>query len=121
MQPIRLTFRGQEFLIPADRAFQAGAAVEDVVTLSEIAKWGDNPKFYKIAMAFGALLRFAGCRVSDEEVHADMMSGLRRAAEAGVAEEIPAAMAIRALMDCLMGGAPPAEPGEDAPEKPTAS
>jgi hypothetical protein len=121
MQPIRLTYRGQEHLIPAHRAFAAGAAVEEIVSLAEIASWGDKPKFFKIAMAFGALLRFAGCEVSDAEVHADMMAGLRKAASAGVAEDIPAAIAINALMACLMGGAPPSEPGEDAPEKPTAS
>lgn len=121
MQPIRLTYKGQDFLIPADRAFKAGAAVEEIVSLAEIASWGDRPRFFKIAEAFGALLRFAGCKASDEEVHADMMAGLRNSAAAGVAEDIPAAIAINALMSCLMGGAPPSDPGEDAPGKPTAS
>lgn len=121
MQPIRLNFRGQDYLIPASRAFEAGAAVEEIVSLAEIASWGARPRFFKIAAAFGSLLRFAGCQVTDAEVHADMMAGLRSAASAGVTEDIPAALAINALMACLMGGAPEAD-GEDAsPGKPTAS
>lgn len=121
MQAIRLTYRGEEYLIPANKAFAAGAAVEEIVSLSEIAGWGDKPRFFKIASAFGCLLRFAGCQVTDADVHQDMMDGLRKAASRGVTEDIPAAMAITALMSCLMGGAPPTDPGEDAPEKPTAS
>ena len=63
MNSIRLSFRGQEFSIPANRAFEAGAAVEEIVTLSEIAQWGAAPKFFKLARAFGALLRLAGCKM----------------------------------------------------------
>lgn len=121
MQPIRLTFRGKDYLIPADRAFRAGAAVEEIVTLAEITSWGGKPKFFTIASAFGVLLRFAGCKVSDEDVYTDMMAGLRGGDAAGAAGDVAAVVAINALMNCLMGGAPPASPGEDAPGKPTAS
>lgn len=121
MKAIRLTFKDQEYLIPADRAFRAGAAVEDVVSLAEIASWGARPRFFKISEAYGTLLRFAGADVTDEEVHSEMMDGLSRAASAGVAQEIPAAMAINALMACLMGGAPVPQAEGDTPGKPTAS
>lgn len=121
MPAIRLTFKGQEYLIPADRAFRAGAQVEDVVSLAEIASWGARPRFFKIAEAYGTLLRFAGAEVTDEDVHAEMMAGLSRSAASGVAEEIPAALAINALMACLMGGAPMPEAEGDTPGKPTAS
>lgn len=121
MQPIRLTFRGKDYEIPASRAFRAGAAVEEVVTLGEITSWGSKPRFFAIASAFGVLLRFAGCKVSDEEVHSDMMAGMRGGDDANATGDVAAVVAINALMNCLMGGAPPASPGEDAPEKPTAS
>lgn len=121
MQPIRLRFRGKDYEIPASRAFRAGAAVEEVVTLGEITSWGGKPKFFTIASAFGVLLRFAGCKVSDEDVYTDMMEGLRSGTAESAAGDAAAVVAISALISCLMGGAPPATAGEDAPGKPTAS
>lgn len=108
---IAVEFKGVVYEIPDSRAFEAGEAVEDIVTLPEIAAWGENPKFFKLSRCFGALLRFAGCKVSDKEVHSEMMAQVKRAGDGG--EELLAAQAVSALVAVLMDGAPE-DDGEDA-------
>jgi len=124
MNSIRLSFRGQEFSIPANRAFEAGAAVEEIVTLSEIAQWGAAPKFFKLARAFGALLRLAGCKVSDAEVKAEIDASIMRAVDAGGdeadASEMFAVSAMAQLQAVLFSGAPESAEGKP-PGKTSAS
>ena len=57
-------------------AFSLIAAVEDVITLPELAAMGEarRPKVAKIAAGYGAWLRFAGCRVTDAEVFSSIYS-----------------------------------------------
>jgi hypothetical protein len=124
MKDITLSYKGDTFRIPASQAFALGAAVEEVVTLAEIASWGNNPRYFKIAMAMGAMLRFAGAKVSDGEVKAEMDRSLM-AAQGQV--DNPEAMAelfymraIEGIMAVLFDGAP--EAGEGSPPgKTTAS
>lgn len=77
MADIKLTFRGQEYLIPDSKAFQAGAVVEEIATLYTVLRWvnGDLP-LNKLSQCFGALLRFAGAKVSDREVHRELVDVL---------------------------------------------
>lgn len=125
MAEIVLKFRGEEYRVPEARAFELGGEVEEVVTLAEISSWGSAPKFFKIARAFGVMLRFAGCRVSDTEVKAEIDASIARAIgtdvtpEAGA--EMFAVMAVQQLQAVLFSGAPPGDGTEAAPEKPTAS
>ena len=124
MTSITLSFKGQTFTIPENRAFEAGAAVEEVVTLAEMAQWGNAPKFFKLARAFGALLRFAGARVSDTEVKAEIDASILRAVEAGLeadaAGELFAVQAMAQLQAVLFTDAP-TEGGTSAPGKTSAS
>lgn len=124
MTSITLSFKGQTYTIPESRAFEAGAAVEEVVTLAEMSQWGNAPKFFKLARAFGALLRFAGARVSDTEVKAEIDASIMRAVEAGVdqgaANELFAVQAMAQLQAVLFTDAP-AEGGDAAPGKTSAS
>ena len=115
MRNIVLSFKGEEFTILENQAFEVGEAVEDVVTLPELASWGSRPKFFKLARCFGVMLRFAGCKVSDQDVHREMMANVASAEEGG--EEILAAQAVGALVAVLMNGAPDGDDAEDAPEK----
>lgn len=117
MRNITLSFNGETFVIPETRAFEAGAAVEEVVTLAEMAQWGASPKFFKLARAYGALLRFAGARVSDTEVKAEIDASIMRAVETGVnADDATGMFAVSAmsqLQAVLFTDAP--DTGGDAP------
>ena len=128
MAAIRMKWRGVDHVIPAHRAFEIGAEVEGIVTLGEIGSWGNRVPFYKVARCYGAMLRFAGAKVTDAEVHAEIMGNLEAAGRAKVdgdpePAEIAGMIAMNALVACLMGGAPRNDDDADAeaPEKPSAS
>lgn len=127
MKSIRLNWRGQDHVIPANRAFEAGAEIEEIVTLGEIGAWGQKVPFFKVARCYATLLRFAGATVTDEEVFGDIMAGLNTAGRARAkgqaveGKQIAAMAAVNALAACLMNGAPEPDEDADAPEKPTAS
>jgi hypothetical protein len=127
MAAIRMNWRGEAFVIPASKAFEVGEAVERIVTLGEIGSWREKVPFYTVARAYATMLRFAGAKVTDGEIHAEIMANLQAAGKARVAgdpdpAEIAGMMAMNALVACLMGGAPPSDdPEADAPGKTTAS
>lgn len=110
MADIVLKWRGQEYRIPDSRAFEAGAAVEEVVTLSDLQSFATRPRFFVIARAMGALLRFAGVKVSDAEVKREIDASILKASKAGAdaeaAKEAFAVNAISQLMQVLFEGAP---------------
>lgn len=114
MRAVVMSWRGKEYTIPATRAFEIGDQIEDIVTLAEISQWAAKPKMFKLARAYGAMLRFAGARAADADVFTDIM-----AAKADADGNLVAAQAIGALAELLTGGAP--EGKGDAPEKPSAS
>lgn len=124
MADIVLKWRGEEYRIPDSRAFEAGAAVEEVVTLADLQTFGQRPKFFMIAKAMGALLRFAGVKVSDAEVKREIDASIIRAAKAGAdaeaAKEAFAVNAISQLMQVLFEGAPSEDDGH-APGETSAS
>jgi len=115
MGNITLKFKGEEYTIAESQAFEAAEQVEDVLTISEIAAMQANPKFVKIAKCFGVLLRFAGCKVSDRDVHSEMMAEVMKMSEddATEAKEMLAAQAIGSLMAVLLDGAPEDDEAED--------
>jgi hypothetical protein len=110
MPDIVLKWRGQEYRIPDSRAFEAGAAVEEVVTLSDLQSFATRPRFFVIAKAMGALLRFAGVKVSDSEVKREIDASILKASKAGAdaeaAKDAFAVNAISQLMQVLFEGAP---------------
>jgi hypothetical protein len=116
---IVLNWRGAEYRIPDERAFEAGERLEDVVTLGELMAWGNAPKFHKLARCFATLLRFAGCKVSDREVLGDMMAQIKDGGAEG--EQLVAAQAVASLIAVLMDGAPASAGGEAPAGKTTAS
>lgn len=106
MTGIVLSWKGVDYTIPASKAFAVGEQVEDVMSMADIAAMGVQPKFFKIARAFAVMLRFAGCKVSDEEVHREITASLFRAAQGGAAdaEKVFAAEALRQLSEVLTMG-----------------
>lgn len=75
-EAVSITWKGAEYVVPPDRVLALIAAVEDVITLPELAAMGEarRPKVAKIAAGYGAWLRFAGCRVTDAEVFSSIYS-----------------------------------------------
>jgi hypothetical protein len=76
-EDVTLAWKGQEFKIESTKVMGAIAKIEEVITLKELGEYankGDAP-MAKLAMAFGSVLRYAGARVSDDEVYAGMFSG----------------------------------------------
>ena len=72
-QPIKLSWRGKAFAIPAERVLGAIASIEEVATFPEIIRMvSGTPNMSKIARAYGAVLRYAGAVVDDEEVYEGM-------------------------------------------------
>jgi len=118
MADIRMTFKGAEYVIPDNRAFELGMIIEDIVTLGQLGRLLADPKFYTIARCYGAMLRFAGCRVSDREVLSEMMDKVK-SGEPGVAR-IAALEALTMIGTVLMDGAPEGG-GDDTPGKTEAS
>lgn len=114
MAEIKITFRGEDYIIPENRAFEVGERVEEIVSLVEVFSWAQKPKFFKMARCVGEMLRACGARVTDKEVHQQMMADFQGAK----ADTYFAALA--SLVAVLMDGAPAAS-GGDAPEKTDAS
>lgn len=70
-EPVSLTWKGEEYKVESDKVMMLIAKIEDIITLSEVynyAQKGAAP-VAKIAMAYGAALRYAGARVRDDEVY----------------------------------------------------
>lgn len=116
MADIRITFKGVEYTIPENRAFAVGELVEGIATLAEVFSWASTPRYFKMARCLGAMLRFAGATVTDEQVHSELMALLKQ----HQSEELIGS--IYMLVSVLMMGAPEASGSSDGePEKPAAS
>lgn len=74
--PVTLGWKGAEHTVAPDKIMGLIARIEEIVTLSEIhaaAQKGGMP-LAKLAMAYGASLRYAGARVDDAEVYASFFA-----------------------------------------------
>lgn len=69
-QPIKFAFKGTEYLIPPNRVLRAVAVVEAHVTMHELSIYmaRQTAPSAKVAMAYAALVNFAGGAVTDDEV-----------------------------------------------------
>ena len=108
MNPINLSFRGVDYVIPAARAFEVGEAVERIVTLGEMAAWGSKVPFFTVAKCFAVMLNLAGAKVTKEDVIGQIMADLNAGSD-GKTTGASAVQAVQALAACLMGGAPPSD------------
>ena len=97
-EEVRLAWKDDEIVIPANRVLSAIAVVEEQITFSELISCMQRakPPLVAISKAFAGVLRFGGLRVTDEEVYAGMF-------ETNVAERV-----IHAVNTLLMMMTPPA-------------
>jgi len=113
---VELSWAGKTYTVPARRRMEAMARVEQVLTFGELARFLSERQEvppYTTARAFGALLRFAGAKVTDGEVLRALFGG------GGDGEAMAAA--VNALVEML---APPpiaSEGDGNAAENPTAA
>lgn len=109
--PVTLTWKGADFEVAPDKIMGLIARIEEIVTLSEIhaaAQKGGMP-LAKLAMAYGACLRYAGAKVDDAEVYASFFA-------AGGGEAIPAA--VQALLMMMVPPSRVATPAGAGAKKP---
>lgn len=71
---VTFNWAGESYKIPAHRVLGAIARVEDVITLHELQRYSNknSTPLAKISMAYGALLRYAGAKISDVEIYEAM-------------------------------------------------
>lgn len=95
-EPIVLMWRDVKKTIPANNVMKAIATIEDVVTLFELQQMfaKEAPKLSSLVSAYGALLRFAGFTVTDEQVWTDVFSS----GEIGMTKLMEALSAILLMM-----------------------
>lgn len=74
-EDIKLEWRGEPYVIPANRVLGAIARVEEFFTLGELtrdARDRNSVPMSKLASAYGAVLRYAGASVTNEEVYEEL-------------------------------------------------
>lgn len=69
-EPVTITWKGTDYTVQPDKVMMLIAKIEDIITFSELV--AENPKLVKLAMAFGAALRYAGAKVTDDEIYASL-------------------------------------------------
>lgn len=101
MAEIKLNFRGVEYVIPDNRAFELGERLEQIARLDQMLGWQNKPEWSLIGRCLGEMLRFAGAKVSDREVKRVYLSGFLRGDAKSHLE------AVLMLVSVLMDGASP--------------
>lgn len=74
-QKIELGWGEDNFVIPPERVMGVIAEIEEIATFPEIVRMRPAPNFSKLARCYAAALRYAGARVTDEDVYAGMFRG----------------------------------------------
>ena len=70
---VELTYNGDAYTVKADKVMKLIAVIEDHISLAEISR-DQGPPFSKLAMAYGAALRYAGCKVGDDAIYKALFS-----------------------------------------------
>lgn len=72
-EPITLNWEGRDYIIPADQVMRAICVIEDHITVQQLLR-PDAVPMGKLAMAYTALLRFAGAtKVREAEVYSAIL------------------------------------------------
>ena len=74
---MKLGWNGTDYVIPADRMLGAVAVIEEHMTFHEmfaLVRQG-KPSLVTLSRTWGAVLRYAGAKVTDDEVYVGMFAG----------------------------------------------
>lgn len=64
---IELVWHGQTYTVKSEKVMRLIAQVEDVCSIADLH---GTPKLAKVSSGYATALRYAGCRVTDDEVYA---------------------------------------------------
>lgn len=67
-EPVTITWGDEEYTVPSDKVMRLIAVIEDHLRINDLVS-EKGPALAKLACAYGSVLRFAGARVSDDEVY----------------------------------------------------
>jgi hypothetical protein len=100
-EDVKITWKGDEYVIPSQHMMRVIARIEDHITLRELMESMSNgsPKFAKIAGAYASVLRFAGCNVDDQDVYDGMLNGADEKSDEGMSV---IAQALTGLLSMMM-------------------
>jgi hypothetical protein len=110
---ISVEYDGKEYTINENEVFSVCDAIEDVLTLGEMAEMMKDSRkirFARLAAAYAVLLREVGAPVDTKKIHSEFRSALTSDARNGV---IKAQEALAGLINILMDGADPSEEDKD--------
>lgn len=110
---VQLAWNGKDFAIPSNRVLGAIARIEEHITLPELAGYAERgtAPLAKLAQAYGAVLRFAGATVSDDDVYLGMFGA------AGGDKQSSIVIALQHLMQMMVPNAERLK-GNEKPGKP---
>ena len=111
MKDIKIEWKGQKLTIREHEAFEVGEAIEEVLSLSQLANMSEKPQFHKLARCFSIMINHAGGSATPQEVHSAMMKEVKSGGPD--AKAVIAVQAISTLVAILMDGAPASEGDED--------
>lgn len=113
-EDIHLSWHGRGYVIRANRVMGALARIEDVITFAELhqAFGRGTVPIAKLSAAYGAVLRYAGARVTDEEVYLEAFSAEGQETVLAAVQTLMEMMLPPSLRDTADAGqeAPPANP-----------
>jgi hypothetical protein len=71
---IKLNWNGRDYFVPRSKLMRARQIIESVYSLKELATHmqEDTPHLVRLSMAYGALLRYLGAQVEDDELYEGM-------------------------------------------------
>lgn len=77
-EPVTLSWRGQEYTVPAEDQLMLIGKIEDALGGNAINALLSNggPGYSRLARAYGSALRHAGASVSDNEVYMSIVQGI---------------------------------------------
>jgi len=106
-EDVKISWAGAEYTVPANRQLLLIASIEDALSsgagksaLQMLMQEG-GPSTSRLAMAYGAALRFAGASVSDDEIYLSIMEDM---AQKDISVAVKIQSAIMALISII---APP--------------
>lgn len=110
-EDVTVSWAGEDYTIPANKQLLLVAKIEDALAggsgqqaISVLLR-PEGPPYARIAMAFGAALRFGGAVVSDDEIYLSMMDDIARDKAEGVIGVQTAIMALLTIVSPPMGRA----------------
>lgn len=106
---VTLGWKGDEFVVPANRMLMLVCKIEDALAGDSgeqaltVLMRRQGPPHARLAMAYGAALRFAGADVTDNDVYMSMQTELSKGDAEGVASMQSAVINLIAIVSPPLG------------------